>query len=247
MLQNLNANSIDIYYHFLYNIFIKEFKVLKKFNEIIEVFMIVKGLDKISDIKKLVDDSKSIVILSHEEPDGDAIGSSLALYNYLKMYFTDKDVFKNIEIVLRKMPKYFVDLQGYNEVKSDIEGEVDLAIVVDLNDKSRLGELAYIVDKAKNIIVIDHHGGEGDFGEYRVIDKSSASTTMVLNKIYLEITKDYNIVKPSKEVIESLLVGVITDTSGFKNANTNREVFEFIIKALEYDVDINSIINDVLR
>ena len=192
--------------------------------------MIVKGLDKILDIKKLVDDSKSIVILSHEEPDGDAIGSSLALYNYLKMYFTDKDVFKNIEIVLRKMPKYFVDLQGYNEVKSDIEGEVDLAIVVDLNDKSRLGELAYIVDKAKNIIVIDHHGGEGDFGEYRV-----------------EITKDYNIVKPSKEVIESLLVGVITDTSGFKNANTNREVFEFIIKALEYDVDINSIINDVLR
>lgn len=208
--------------------------------------MFTQGIEKLTDIKKIIDEAESIAILSHEDPDGDAIGSALALFNYLNMYFHDKDVLKPIQIALRKMPKYFIELPGYKEVKEDIEGEVDLLIVVDLNEKGRLGELEYVVDKAKKILVIDHHLGEGDFGDYKIINSDAASTTIVLVDIYKELSNEYEIIKPSKKIMELALIGVLTDTSGFKNPNTNQEVYQFAIDILEEGVSIADTMRDVL-
>lgn len=208
--------------------------------------MKIVGIEKLIDLIYIINEAENIVVVSHEDPDGDAIGSSLALYNYLQEYFKSKDLFKPIQVVLRKVSGRFNIIKGYNDIKENVEGEIDLLIVLDLNEKHRLGELDFIADIANKIIVIDHHKGEPNFGDYKVFDEDAAATALVLVDIYNEIHDEAKLPKPSKEVVEAILSGVISDTSGFKNANTNKEVLEFVVKAMGYNIDVNDMFVKIL-
>lgn len=208
--------------------------------------MELKGIEKLEEIVNIINEAENIVIISHEDPDGDAIGSSLALYNYLQEYFQNKDVFKPIQIVLRKVSGRFVILKGYDDIKENVEGDIDLLIVLDLNEKHRLGELAYTADIAKKVLIIDHHIGEPNFGDYKIFDKNVAATALLLSIIYDEIKKEVDLPEPSKEVVEAALAGVISDTSGFKNTNTDKDVLEFVVKTMGYGINVNDMFLKVL-
>lgn len=205
------------------------------------------GIEKLIDLIKIINDAKDIVIVAHEDPDGDAIGSTLALHSYLKEYFEYKNMEKSIQVVLKKVAPRYKDLKGFNEIRDDIEEDIDLLIVLDLNEKKRLGKLEYLLDKSKKVLVIDHHVGEANIGDYKVFDKNAAATALLLSAIYSDIKDKENLPKPSKDAVESALVGVISDTSGFKNTNTNKDVLEFTIKAMGYNIDVNSVFIKVLN
>lgn len=210
--------------------------------------MKLKGLKELKDIVKIIEDSENIVIISHEGPDGDSIGSALALYNYLKEYFTHKNIFKSIQVVLRDVPERYSILKSYDEIKEEIDEteEIDLLIVLDLNDVQRIGELKYLLNQAKQVLVIDHHVGEPNFGDYKIFQENSAATSLIFYEMYNEIKLSIDLPNPSKSVVEAVLVGVIADTSGFKNTNTNKEVFEFVAKAMCYDINISEIYFEIL-
>ena len=104
-----------------------------------------------SKISDLINSSKSIVLLAHESPDGDAIGSVMAFYYYLKN--NNKDV----DIVFPKIPDNFLSVKDINIAVADSNKEYDLGIVVDCANKKRIGQVSNVFDRCIKTINIDHH------------------------------------------------------------------------------------------
>ena len=129
-------------------------------------------LDNIlEEIKK----AEKIVILTHELPDGDAVGSSLA------MMFALKSIGKNPDVIIPEFSSCFSFLPGIPEVKteSDVE-KYDLAIALDCADAKILCGSKEYFEKAKNKIVIDHHGSNKMYGDINFVNPVSPACCEVL-------------------------------------------------------------------
>ena len=123
--------------------------------------------------------ANNIVISTHTNPDGDAIGSELALYHYAKQYT------KNVEIINdTPTPQNLKYLIGSEVIKIFDEGNyhqnilnADLIIVVDLNDSKRLKSVQESVLKSRaKKLVIDHHLEPQNFADYYLVDSTASST-----------------------------------------------------------------------
>lgn len=108
------------------------------------------------------------------------------------------------------------------------------------------GNWEYLIDNSKKIIVIDHHEGSGNFGDYKMIDKESPSTTTIIYNIIKQLNKEGIDIEISKTVFEAILVGIIFDTSGFQNSNINTDIFRISIEAIEKGVDFHLIYREIL-
>ena len=191
-------------------------------------------LDNIlEEIKK----AEKIVILTHENPDGDAVGSSLALYNALK------DFGKNPDVIIPEYSRCFEFLPGAENIKkeSDIE-EYDLAISLDAATIKMLNGWAKYFENAKSKIVIDHHGTNTMYGDINFVNPDSPACAQVLIVLF-----QYFGIKITKEIGTCILTGIITDTGGFKYSGTNVETFEFVAELLNRGVNVSKIYRRVLE
>lgn len=192
-------------------------------------------LDKILDE---INKANSIVILAHENPDGDAVGTGLALYNALKMYGK-----RNVDIIIPECPRTFNFLPGADEIKktSDIDN-YDLAIAVDCATLEMLNGWKSYFEDATTTIVIDHHGTNTMYGDYNFVNPDSPACSevmiVVLNYFKMEITKDIG---------TCLLTGIITDTGGFKYKGVTAETFEFVAHLLRKGVNVSDTYRKVLQ
>ncbi|MDC3277158.1 bifunctional oligoribonuclease/PAP phosphatase NrnA [Acidimicrobiia bacterium] len=156
-----------------------------------------------------------ILITGHVNPDGDAIGSALALKLLLDSMQIDStvsfDITGDLPSNLNHLP---CDLITTPEVDS-----FDTVFVFDCGNSSRLGDLEEIVLNSSKVVVVDHHI-DPTFGDIQIIDPKAASTTQVLYRIFKE--EELPI---SKEIADCLMTGLITDTGRFQYSNTNAEVF----------------------
>lgn len=192
-------------------------------------------LDNIlEEIKK----AESIVILTHENPDGDAVGSSLALYNALKDFGKE-----NVDVIIPEYSRCYEFLPGAKDIKvdSDVE-QYDLAISVDTATIKMLNGWAKFFEKAKTSIVIDHHGTNTMYGDINFVNPDSPACSQILLVLFqyynMEITKDIG---------TCILTGIITDTGGFKYQGTNVETFEFVAELLNKGVNVSKIYRRVLE
>lgn len=190
-------------------------------------------LDNIlEEIKK----AEKIVILTHETPDGDAIGSSLGMETALKKLGKDADV------IIKEYPKVFDFLPNREGVKtiSDIE-KYDLAIALDCADLKRLVGKEYF-EKAKQTIVIDHHGSNQMFGDINFVNPVSPACCQILIGMF-----EYFNIDIDKELGTCILTGIITDTGGFKYQGVTAETFEFTAELLSKGVNVSDIYKKVLQ
>lgn len=178
--------------------------------------------------------AKNIVIMAHETPDGDAIGSCLA------MCLATRNMEKNSYVMMKDIPENFLYLPGKEFIitESDIE-TFDLAIVLDCPNIKRVSpEFIPYFENAKVKVEIDHHNKNDMFGDYNVVNHVSPATAQILVSSFeylgIEITKDIGI---------CLLTGVITDTNGFRNSNVTVESFEFASWALGKGINLPKIYN----
>ncbi len=177
----------------------------------------------LDNIKEEIEKAKTIVILTHESPDGDAIGSSLAMYQALKQ------MGKDVDVVIPEHPKTFDFLPCANEIKKEGRNDIkyDLGIALDCTDTIRLNGFEPWYDEAKSKISIDHHGTNSMFADYNYVDPVSPACAqtliVVLNSMGIEINKDIG---------KCLLAGIITDTGGFKYEGVTTETFEFTASLL---------------
>lgn len=169
-------------------------------------------------IKKYISDSSAILITSHTDADGDAVGSMLAMYN------TIKDSGKDINLYIKTgVPDAYKFLAGAEKVQNEKNyelGKYDLAIVVDCNSQSRIGVDYNFKKNTKKIINIDHHYKDNDnFGDINYVESTSSTSEL----IYAFIKKaGYKI---TKEVAECLYVALITDTGNFRHEYTKENAF----------------------
>ena len=187
----------------------------------------------VEEIKK----AESIVVLTHETPDGDAIGSSLAMYNALKQ------IGKNVDVIIPECPRNFNFLTGYSEIKK--EGKItnyDLAITVDCATIERLNGWQDYFDRANVTINIDHHTKNGMFADYNYVNPAAPACAQILI-IVLEALN----IKINKEIGECLLTGIITDTGGFKYQGVSSETFQFVAWLMQSGVNVSNVYKKALQ
>ena len=194
-------------------------------------------MSTLDNILEEINNAESIVILTHENPDGDAIGTGLALYNALKEYG------KNPDIIIPEYPRTFSFLPGADEIKksSDIE-KYDLAISVDCATIKMLNGFANYFENAKVKVSIDHHSTNTMFGDLNYVSPDAPACAQILLVVLyyfkIEITKDIG---------TCILTGIITDTGGFKYSSVTAETFEFVAWLLNKGINVSKIYRKVLQ
>ncbi len=173
--------------------------------------------------------AQQILIVSHVRPDGDAIGSLLALGLALQ------NQGKIVQMVLSDgVPASFRFLPGSEQVKKSHEGQPDITITVDCSDFQRTGDA--LAAFARPDIVIDHHVTNEAFGTLNLIETKAVATASVLMchmPVWgMEITP---------AIAANLLTGLITDTLGFRTSNTTPECLRQAAELMELGADINDI------
>lgn len=165
-------------------------------------------------IERLKREEREILIFTHENPDGDAIGSMMALYLFLKK--KGKDV---VPAMKDDLPYIYNFLPASEDIKKlPIEKEFETAILVDAAFKERSG----VEIKAKEVIRIDHHIGGKFESIYDYVEVGSPSTTSLVTQILRQW--DENSI--DKDIATCLYTGLITDTGNFRYNNTNEKTFE---------------------
>lgn len=183
-------------------------------------------IDKlINAIKK----SKSLIILAHIGPDGDTLGSMLAL----KEIIAQSGFINKIDtVIVGKKPDIYSFLPDINGVKNpgdkDLYKNYDLSIAVDCGSIDRLGDSVDLFRNAKTTVNIDHHFGNPKFADINWIEPSASSCGQILYKII-----DYLGINLTKNIATNIYTAILTDTGGFKFENTLPETFEICAKLVE--------------
>ncbi len=173
-------------------------------------------------IAELIDGAGSVACFVHKNPDGDAIGSALAIRNFfggkVRVYSPTK------------VPEFFMFLPAAHEIVcySDF-GEVEpaeLFLVVDCADAKRIP--GFDRSKADRVIVIDHHETNDGFGDVNLVVPESSSTAELVFRMIKSLGRPV-----SKEVADCLFTGVYTDTGGFRYSDTTASTFEVAKELVE--------------
>ena len=175
---------------------------------------------------------ETIVIMAHENPDGDAIGSSLAMCLALR------DLGKKADVLMNEYPANFSFLPGIESIKSESEIEnYDMAIVLDCPDIKRVpANLIPYFENAKVKIEFDHHNKNSMFADYNIVDHVAPACAQILVSSF-----EYLGIEITKDIGTCLLTGIITDTGGFKNSGITTDTFEFASWALQQGINLSKI------
>ena len=190
----------------------------------------------LDDIKVQIETAQSIVVLTHENPDGDAMGCALAMYNALKQ------INKEVDVIIPEFSRCFNFLPGVNEIKRVGQKQYDLAIAVDCSDTKRLNGFVDYFEDAKVKVEIDHHGVNTMFADYNYVDPVAPACAQILVKVL-----PYWNIEITKEIGTCLLTGIITDTGGFKYSGVTAETFEFVAWLLQKGVNVSNVYRNVLQ
>ncbi len=190
--------------------------------------------DSAKKIRKLINAASTISIVGHVHPDGDCVGSCLALYNYILDNFENKTV----DVYLETLPAQFRFLNGSKKVRHETgKGRYDLGISLDCSDTARHGKFAKCFSHAISTVCIDHHVTNKGFGDICVVDGDSSSACEVLAEMM-------DMDKVSLQTAECLYLGMVHDTGVFKYSCTGRRTMEIAGLLLEKGVRSDRIIDD---
>lgn len=192
-------------------------------------------------------ESLNIVVTTHHKPDGDAMGSSLALFLYLKQ------LNHNVTLITpTDYPRFLHWMPGHNDVVvfdfhekkcKTITEKADYIFCLDFNDLKRINEYGLVVGSSiAEKIMIDHHREPSGFDNYRFWTYEASSTSEL---IYEFIKKCGHTDKITSEIADCLYTGIMTDTGSFRyrgtSSNTHRTIAELIDKGAR-----NSLIHELV-
>lgn len=193
-----------------------------------------------NEIKSLLSFPKDIVIISHRNPDGDAIGSSLGLKHYLLRHNHAVKVIVPSDYPdnLSWMPD--VDrILVYDNEPEDVRQAImksDIVFCLDFNALDRIDKVGDIVSEHKKAFVamIDHHLEPEHFADYMLSDITASSTCELVFEFITNVLDD----KPTidKVIGECLFTGILTDTGSFKYS-TSAKLFRIVADLLEVGVN----------
>jgi len=198
-------------------------------------------------IKDLITNNKTFTITTHINPDGDAIGSTLALYGILKQLGKDVKV-----VIPNNCPDYLHWIEGFESIiifdkmkqqALDFFNKTDVFFCLDYNNLSRIeimGEAIKSIQKTH--ILIDHHPNPECFADVAISKTESSSTAELVYHTIIGCGYQQYI---TKEIAEALHTGIITDTGGLSHNSSRPQLYYVVADLLTKGVD-KSFINDKL-
>jgi len=191
-------------------------------------------------LKQLILSARKVLLTTHEKPDGDAIGSMLALAYYLRDIGKEYLCFSKDKVIDR-----FYFLPGVEEIKDKVENikNYDLVVFLDTGDIKRAGIFEYLNDidlQETKLVNIDHHlsilrNWEDKFA-LNIINLAVSSTSEIIFHFFKYIDADNN-----KEKATNLLTGILTDTSCFSNLGTTVDSFQVAAELLNKGANLKKI------
>lgn len=181
------------------------------------------------EILELLKSSNTIAVISHKNPDGDNLGSSIAMILGIRENL-NKDIFG---IKVDEFPKYLSFLSTLKHIKNVKEKKIDLLIYVDCGDINRPGDIGETFKNLANkTLNIDHHKTNDFFCDYNFVFPFKSSTCEIVYELFKEIN-----FKISKDIADALLVGITTDTNRFLYENSSANTLRIVANL--YDLGAN--------
>lgn len=190
---------------------------------------------------KILQNCKSVCIITHLNPDTDALASSTVLAELLKEKFglAKIDLFADYSVLPQN---YNCLIAGFELNKKPIK--YDAAIMLDCPNSSRLGKFQPLYDNAKLKIVIDHHNTNNFSGNINIVKIVSSTCQIVYN-----IAKYFKF-DLSKQNCEKIYAGIITDTNNFSVGAINSQTFKIaseLVKKIDYQKIYNNFLLNTLK
>lgn len=192
------------------------------------------------DLKKIFVNPCKVLILTHKNPDGDAVGSALGLQLVLSQLGHSVDV-----VIPDNSPSFLKWLPGHDKIhvhdrKSgkcipQLFSDCDLIICADFNTPERLGKVEpHFRGSSKPSLLIDHHPGGDRFTNYQIVDSSKGSTAEL---VFLVVNKLQLVEFIGVDAATCLLAGIMTDTVGLKVSSSYPEIFETVASLMRLGAD----------
>jgi len=194
-----------------------------------------------SDLAKVADAIRAgerFLVTTHENPDGDALGSMLAMTLALRRLGKDATMFLGGDAPLPA--EYgFMPLGELNRRLPDDVGE-RILVAVDCANESRLGPDPEVLQQTPQVLDIDHHHDNTRFGDLNVIDASASSTGELLRDLFRELD-----VELTPDIAEALYIALVTDTGRFQYTNTTPKSLRLAAELAEAGADLHRIFQGV--
>ncbi|WP_291960070.1 DHH family phosphoesterase [Maribacter sp.] len=197
------------------------------------------NLEHLNELKKLLSSPKKIAIIPHKNPDGDAIGSTLALWHYLVNTGHTASI-----VAPNDYPKFLKWMPGSDKIlnfeKENSQSKAcihnaDIIFTLDFNHLGRVGQMSDILASAKStFVMVDHHQEPSDYAKIMYSDVRMSSTCEMVYVLINQLGDDNSI---TPEMANCIYTGIMTDTGSFKFAattsNTHRVIADLMDKGAE--------------
>jgi phosphoesterase RecJ-like protein len=195
-------------------------------------------MDDVQAVANAISEHQLFIVATHENPDGDALGSMLAVT--LALRALGKDAIMYLTGTAPTPGEYrFLDLVGLvRDLPADIGERVLLA--VDCANERRIGPDTDPVARAKLVLNVDHHHDNSRFGDVNLIVDSASSTAEIVRDILTALA-----VPLTAEIAEALYVGLVTDTGRFQYTNTTPKALRLAAELVEAGADVHGVFRHV--
>ena len=177
--------------------------------------------EKLTRAADLLERSERTLCIAHPRPDGDTIGSTLAL----RLALLQKGK-QPLVACVHPIPDNLAYLPGAETFVTDVpeEAPIDLVVVVDMSDLKRTGGIYKEPWRTRYpLLVIDHHETNTDFGDVNIVEPEAAATAVPMHKLLTTLG-----VPVQDEIATCLLAGILTDTRGLRTETTTPEVLQWV-------------------
>ncbi len=197
-------------------------------------------MNTVEEIANILKSVKSAVIFTHMRPDGDTLGSGMALSRALSMLGIENEV-----VNADPVPEKFFFLPGMKEIRTAPTLNAEAYVCVDSSETGRLGDLEEVflagAKKKKITINVDHHISNTRYAKYNYVNICSANCENVSELIdALGVQKD-------KQIADYLMTGLITDSGNFTHSDVNGRTFRIAASAADAGADCNTINYELFR
>jgi len=193
----------------------------------------------IQQLKIELSTKKNIVIVTHKNPDGDAIGSSLALFIYLKKQGHNVQVIVPNEYpdFLKWMPQNesILIYEKHKTKANQIILKAELLFTLDFNAYARAGDMQEILEKATApFVLIDHHQQPDNYAKYTYSDTAICSTAQMVYH-FIEFMDGLDVL--DKEIATTIYTGIMTDTGSFRFRSTSSTTHRVVADLIDHGAD----------
>lgn len=186
------------------------------------------------ELREVCNGAIRIGIGGHVRPDGDCVGATLGLYQYMRKTMPKAQV----DVYLEKPAAIFNGIKGYNEIDSEFtkNDKYDVFFVIDC-EKNRLGEAQKYFDSAAKTVNIDHHISNSGCGDLNYIVPTASSSSELVYDLLEEEYLD-------AEIAKAIYTGMIHDTGVFQYSNTSPKTLHIAAQLIAFGFDFSAIIDE---